>query len=107
MYHIFCRTLNYYTDNLPTVMSRLECDSLPVTCITPGPGMTVAVQVYVPEDVACNDGISSVILYSPAEATMVVLLPPGPARLPVTVTSLSTTAGSSRMVQVRVRLSSW
>ena len=43
------------------------------------------------------------ILYSPAEAIILVVLPPGPASLPVTITSMSTVAGSSRMVQVRVR----
>ena len=38
---------------------------------------------------------------------MVVLFPPGPPSLPVTSTALSTTAGSSWMVQVRVRGSPW
>ena len=65
--------------------------------------MTVAVQTYVPKDVARSKGISIMILYSPAEAIILVVLPPGPASLPVTATSMSTVAGSSRMVQVRVR----
>ena len=70
--------------------------------------MTVAVQVYVSERVARSEGISNVILYTPAESNsggivIVVLLPPGPPRLPVTTTSLSITAGSSWTVQVRVR----
>ena len=64
-------------------MFRLDCDSLRVTCITPGPGMTVAVQVYMPEDAVRSEGIFSVILYSPAEAIILVVLPPGPASLPV------------------------
>ena len=70
--------------------------------------MAVTVQVYVSERVAHSEGISNVILYTPAESitgdiVRVVLLPPGPPRLPVTTTSLSTTAGSSWTVQVRVR----
>ena len=91
---------------LPTVMSRLERDSLLLaTFKTPGPGMTVAVQVYVPEREASSEGILNVILYTSAESIIgiVVLLPPGPPRFPVTTTSLSTTVGSSWMVQVRVR----
>ena len=90
----------------PTVMSRLEFDSLLLmTFTTPGPGMTVALQVYVPERVARSEEICKVILYTPAESItgIVVFLPPGPPRFPVTTTSLSTTAGSSWMVQVRVR----
>ena len=67
----------------------------------------MAAQVYVSEDVACSERRSSLIVYTPAEATMVVLLPPGPPRLPVTAMSLSTTAGSIRIVQVRVRESPW
>ena len=67
----------------------------------------MAVQVYVSEDVACSEGISSLIVYIPAEEIMVVLLPPGPPRLPVTAISLSTTAGSIRTVQARVRESPW
>ena len=67
--------------------------------------MTVAVQVYVSERVARSEGISNVILYTPAESItgILVLLPPGPLRLPVTTTSSFTTAGSCWMVQVRVR----
>ena len=67
--------------------------------------MAVTVQVYVSERVAHSEGISNVILYTPAASItgILVLLPPGPPRLPVTTTSLSTTAGSSWMVQVRVR----
>ena len=67
--------------------------------------MAVTVQVYVSERVAHSEGISNVILYTPDESItgIEVLLPPGPPRLPVTTTSLSTTAGSSWMVQVRVR----
>ena len=84
-------------------MSRLDSDSLPLTYKLLESGMTVTVQVYVSEDVARSDGMSSLIVYTPAEAIMVVLLPPGPPRFPVTATSLSTTAGSSWMVQVRVR----
>ena len=72
--------------------------------------MTVTVQVYVSERVARSEGISNVILYTPAESNSgdivrVVLFPAGPPRLPVTTTSLSTTAGSSWMAQVRVRWS--
>ena len=96
---------------LPIVMSRLERDSLLLmTFTTPGPGMRVALQVYISERVASSEGISNVILYTPAESItgiIVVLLPPGPPRFPVTTTSLSTTAGSSWMVQVRVRGSPW
>ena len=88
-------------------MSRLECDSLLLTTFTtPGPGLTVALQVYVSERVAHSEEICNVILYTPAESItgiIVVLLPPGPPRFPVTTTLLSTTAGSSWMVQVRVR----
>ena len=84
-------------------MSRLDCDSLPLTYKLLGSGMTVTVQVYVSEDVARSDGMSSLIVYIPAEAIMVVVLPPDPPSLPVTTTSLSTTAGSSVMVQVRMR----
>ena len=97
--------------HLPTLMFRLECDSLLlVTLTTPGPGIRVALQIYVSERVASSEGISNVILYTPAESItgiIVVLLPPGPPRFPVTTTSLSTTAGSSWMVQVRVRGSPW
>ena len=84
-------------------MSRLDCDSLPLTYVLLEPGMTVTVQVYVPEDVARRKGISSMSLYIPAEAIIVVLFPPGPPSLPVTTTSMSTTAGSNQMVQVRSR----
>ena len=86
-------------------MSKLDSDSLLLTYKLLGSGMTVTVQVYVSEDVAHSDGMSSLIAYIPAEAIMVVLLPPGPARSPVTTTPLSTTAGSSWMAQVRVRWS--
>ena len=95
--------------HLPTVMFRLECDSLPRTFTTSGPAMTVALQVYVSERVASSEGISNVILYTPVESItgIVVLLPPGPPRFPVTTTLLFTTSVSSWMVQVRVRLSPW
>ena len=86
-------------------MSTLDCDSLPQTYKLLESGMTVTVQVYVSEDVARSDGMSSLIVYIPTEAIMVVVLPPGPSRIPVTTTSLSTTAESSWMVQVRVRWS--
>ena len=91
-------------------MSRLECDSLLLTTFTtPGPGMSVALQVYVSERVAHSEEICNVLLYTPAESItgIVVLFPPGPPRFPVTTTLLSTTAGSSWMVQVRVRGSPW
>ena len=105
-----CSMRNEAAGYSPTVMSRLEYDSLPRTFITPVPGMTVALQVYVLERVASSEGILNVILYTSAESItgiIVVLLPPGPPRFPVTTTSLSTTAGSSWMVQVRVRESPW
>ena len=100
---IFKSAINCTDDHLPTVMSRLDSDSLPLTYKLLESGMTVTLQVYVSEDVARSDGMSSLIVYVPAEAIMVVLLPPGPPSLPVTTTSLSTTVGSSCMVQVRVR----
>ena len=84
-------------------MSKLDRDSLPLTYKLLESGMIVTVQVYVSEDVARSDGMSSLIVYIPTEAIMVVLLPPDPARIPVTATSLSITAGSSWMAQVRVR----
>ena len=67
----------------------------------------MAAHVYVSEDVACSEGISSLIVYIPAEDIMVVLLLLGPPRLPVTAMSLSTTAGSIWTVQVRERESPW
>ena len=99
------RLSQVYNDYLPTVMLRLDCDSLPLTYILLDPGITVTVQVYMSADVACSEEISSLIVYIPAKVVMVVLLPPGPLRIPVSSTSLSTTSGSSRMIQVRARWS--
>ena len=52
-------------------MSRLDSDSLPLTYKLLESGMTVTVQVYVSEDVARSNGMSSLIVYIPAEAIMV------------------------------------
>ena len=95
------------TYGVATVISRLVCTLLPWIYTLLGLGSTATAQVYVSEEVACCEGISSTILYIPAENLMVVLLglPPGPLRLPLTSMPLSTTAGSIRMVQVRARKS--
>ena len=101
---------NKAMDYLPTVMSKLaDVKPLRWTYITPEPGLTVAVQVYVSEAVACSEGIYSRILYTPSEViTAVLFLPARPWRFPVTTTSLSTAgSGSSWMAQVRVRGSPW
>ena len=95
------------SDCIPTVMVRLsECDSLRWMYITSVPGSTVAVQVYVSEGVARSEGMYSIILFTPSEVVTVVLLLPAPRRFPITTTLLST-AESSWMEQVRVRLSPW
>ena len=71
--------LSIIYDYIPTVMFRLLCDSLRWTYITPEPGSTVAVQVYVSEGVASSEGIYSIILYTPSEGvTMELFLPLGP-----------------------------
>ena len=64
---------------IPTEMFKLsECDSLLRTYITPEPGSTVAVQVYVSEKVAHSEGIYSIILYTPSDIVTVVLFLPAP-----------------------------
>ena len=64
---------------IPTEMFKLsERDSLLCTYITPEPGSTVAVQVYVSEKVARSEGIYSIILYTPSEVVTVVLFLPAP-----------------------------
>ena len=87
-------------------MSRLEdLDSLCWTYITPGPGSTVAVQVYVSERVASSEGISSMVLYTPTDVITAVFIS---SKLPVTTTCTTLSiAGSSWMVQVRVRGFPW
>ena len=66
-----------FSDYIPTEMLKLsERDSLLWTYITPEPGSTVAVQVYVPEKVARSEGIYSIILYTPSEGVTLVLFSP-------------------------------